>query len=47
MKLSATGDEGIIKGYRVGPRRDRKFGREDVDAFLDEEKGGDLPDISE
>ncbi len=41
------GDERIIKVYRVGPRRDRKFRREDVDAFLNEEKGGDLPDTSE
>ena len=25
---------GILKSYRVGPRRDRRFQREDIDAFL-------------
>lgn len=25
---------GLLKVYRVGPRRDRRFNREDVDTFL-------------
>ena len=27
-------DQGIIKSYRIGPRGDRRFAREDVQAFL-------------
>jgi excisionase family DNA binding protein len=27
-------DQGIIKTYRIGPRGDRRFAREDVMAFL-------------
>lgn len=41
------GNKGILKAYRIGPRADRRFRREDVDAFLGEEKAGDLPDPSE
>ena len=27
-------DKGILKAYRIGPRGDRRFSREDVDMFL-------------
>ena len=27
-------DRGILKAYRIGPRGDRRFSREDVDTFL-------------
>jgi len=30
------GDKGILKVYRVGPRGDRKFRQQEVDAFLKE-----------
>ena len=29
-------DKGILKSYRIGPRRDRRFRREDIDDFLKE-----------
>ena len=29
--------KGILKAYRVGPRGDRRFRREDIDGFLKEE----------
>jgi excisionase family DNA binding protein len=32
-------DEGMLKAYRIGTRHDRRFRREDIDAFL-EEGGG-------
>ena len=41
------GNKGILRAYRIGPRADRRFRREDVDAFLGEEKEGDLPNPSE
>ena len=41
------GKKGILKAYRVGPRGDRRFRREDVDAFLNEEKNAELPGASE
>jgi excisionase family DNA binding protein len=27
-------DRGILKAYRIGPRGDRRFNRDDVDMFL-------------
>jgi len=39
--------KGILKAYRVGPRGDRRFRREDIDAFLNEEKNAELPGASE
>jgi excisionase family DNA binding protein len=40
-------DRGVIRGYRVGPRRDRKFTAEDVAIFLLEEgKGFQLNPLS-
>jgi len=29
-------EKGILKSYRIGPRRDRRFRREDIDDFLKE-----------
>ena len=29
-------EKGILKSYRIGPRRDRRFRREDIDNFLKE-----------
>jgi len=34
-------DLGILKGYRIGPRGDRRFSREDVAAFLPRGRRGD------
>ena len=31
-------NQGKLKAYRLGPRRDRRFWREDIDAFLEEGK---------
>jgi hypothetical protein len=28
--------EGILKSYRIGPRGDRRFRREDIESFLKE-----------
>ena len=41
------GGKGILKAYRVGPRGDRRFRREDIDAFLNEEKNAELPGPSQ
>ncbi len=30
-------ENGILKSYRIGPRHDRRFRRQDVDALLKEE----------
>ena len=27
-------DQGLLKVYRIGPRGDRRFKREDIDSFL-------------
>jgi len=32
-------DRGILKAYRIGPRGDRRFSREDIDIFLAENLG--------
>lgn len=40
-------DEGGLKSFRVGLRRERRFRREDVDAFVKGVEGGNLPNISE
>lgn len=29
-------DRGILKAYRIGPRGDRRFSRQDIDIFLAE-----------
>jgi len=29
-------DRGVLKAYRIGPRGDRRFSREDIDMFLAE-----------
>jgi len=31
-------NQGKLKAYRLGPRRDRRFWQEDIDAFLEEGK---------
>ena len=36
--LRRWSNQGIIKTYRIGPRRDRRFYRDDIDAFLVEVK---------
>ena len=33
-------EKGILRAYRVSPRGDRRFRREDIDSFLREGKGG-------
>ena len=35
--LRRWGDEGLIKAYRIGSRRDRRFKREDIAATFFEE----------
>jgi len=32
-------DRGVLKAYRIGPRGDRRFSREDIDIFLAENLG--------
>ena len=32
-------NRGILKVYRIGPRGDRRFSKEDIDSFLDENPG--------
>jgi len=34
--LRIWSENGILKSYRIGPRRDRRFRREDIDDFLKE-----------
>ena len=36
--LRRLSNQGIIKTYRIGPRRDRRFYRDDIDDFLVEAK---------
>ena len=36
-------DEGVLKSFRVGLRHERRFRREDIEVFLKEEKGAELP----
>lgn len=31
-------NRGVLKSYRIGPRHDRRFRREDIDRFLEEGK---------
>ena len=33
-------NKGILRAYRIGPRRDRRFRREDIVRFLDEAQRG-------
>ena len=40
-------DTGVLKAYRLGPRGDRRFRREDIDSFLAGEKAVNLPKTSE
>jgi excisionase family DNA binding protein len=37
-------DEGVVRAYRIGPRRDRRFKREDIAAIIFEE--GTKPTLS-
>ena len=34
-------NQGILKAYRIGPRGDRRFRKEDIDLFLNEESQKD------
>ena len=36
-------EKGILKAYRIGPRRDRRFRREDVASFLSEQANDNKP----
>lgn len=36
-------DRGILKAYRIGPRGDRRFNKDDIEVFLD----GDAESIQE
>jgi len=36
-------DRGILKAYRIGPRGDRRFSKDDIEVFLD----GDAESIHE
>lgn len=44
-----SSDKGILKAYRIGPRCDRRFRREDVDALLKESllKGRELSHVGQ
>jgi len=39
--------KGILKVYYIGPRGDRRFRHEDIDAFLGEGKGSAPTDVSD
>ncbi len=39
--------QGILKSYRVGPRRDRRIKGEDLDNFLNKSREEKLPNIQE
>ena len=39
--------KGILKSYRIGPRGDRRFRREDIDSFLTGGKAVKPPDTSQ
>jgi len=40
-------NQGILKAYRIGPRGDRRFSKEDVDSFLAENLEANSRDIKE
>ena len=40
-------NQGILKAYRIGPRGDRRFSKEDVDSFLAENLEANPRDIKE
>lgn len=40
-------NEGALRAFRVGPRRERRFRREDVDAFLNQGEDAALSGASE
>jgi len=40
-------NKGILKAYRISPRGDRRFRREDIDSFLKEAETGNVPSTSE
>ena len=40
-------NKGILKAYRISPRGDRRFRREDIDSFLKEAETGSVPSTSE
>ena len=37
-------NQGILKAYRIGPRGDRRFRKEDIDLFLSEKSQKDASD---
>ena len=38
-------DRGIIKSYRLGPRQNRRYRREDIEAFIENGEKGGLTDM--
>ena len=42
--LRRWSDQGIIRAYRIGPRGDRRFKREDIVSILQDENGQTEPD---
>ncbi len=34
-------DRGILKGYRIGPRGDRRFAQQDIDELLESRRFGE------
>lgn len=40
--LRKWANQGVITAYRIGPRRDRRFRREDIESFLEESEAEDF-----
>ena len=44
--LRRWSDRGVVKSYRLGPRGERRFRREDLDALFTEDSGHGQPNLS-
>ncbi|MEE8374510.1 MAG: helix-turn-helix domain-containing protein [Dehalococcoidia bacterium] len=44
--LRRWSDRGIVKAYRLGPRGERRFRREDIDALFTEQSGQPQANLS-
>jgi len=45
--LRRWSDRGVVKAYRLGPRGERRFRREDIDALFTEHSGHQQANLSE
>lgn len=44
--LRRWSDRGVVKAYRLGPRGERRFRREDIDALFTEQSGQQQANLS-